>query len=455
MLLRFAVENFKSFKDKQVFSMIAGKYTKHSNHVLSVNNKRLLKGSFFFGGNASGKSNLLKAVSFSKRIVLDGVRNANLTNMHFRIEKEYAYKTGVFQFDLFSNGHFYSYGFALSYQNAIIEEEWLYLCDSSDIAIFERFVEDGKHVIHTDCRFSDPSLKQRFTIYSEDLADDCLFLSEIAERKLTEHEDFAAYKDVYSWFQRLEVIFPGSRYLRKDRLFSEKNSSMSMAKLLHSFDTGIEDINVSWDKAEDVLDSYPDTVRNVLNALIKEVEKRLSDSKKEDNDSLAEVDVTFAGKYLRLKKKDNQLMAAQLLMNHGNNDDLFEMKDESDGTQRLFDLLPVYTVSRQPKVIFVDELDRSFHTMLVQRFIEGFYKLTDGAESQLIATVHDSNVMNLDLLRQDEIWFVERTIHHDSRIYSLSMYKERFDKKVSKDYMLGRYGAIPCIDQAYLDEEEA
>ena len=86
MLLRFAVENFKSFKDKQVFSMIAGKYTKHSNHVLSVNNKRLLKGSFFFGGNASGKSNLLKAVSFSKRIVLDGVRNANLTNMHLWIQ---------------------------------------------------------------------------------------------------------------------------------------------------------------------------------------------------------------------------------------------------------------------------------------------------------------------------------------------------------------------------------
>ena len=247
------------------------------------------------------------------------------------------------------------------------------------------------------------------------------------------------------------LIFPNSKYLDKNRLFSGGGDAENLAQLLRAFDTGIESIHLSWAAAEDVLDSLSEKARL---ALLKDVEKILSVSS-EDGKKPAAVDVPISGMYIRFKKEGNQLFATQLLMNHGNTRELFEMWEESDGTQRLFDLIPVYSVARQPRVVMVDELDRSFHTKLVWQYIKSFYALTKGVGSQLIATVHDANVMDLELLRQDEIWFVERMADHASRLYPLSIYKERFDKKISKDYLLGRYGAIPCLEQSTLETEEA
>ncbi|MCM1149756.1 MAG: ATP-binding protein [Butyricicoccus sp.] len=445
MLVSFSVENFMSFKEYQVFSMIAGKQTRHGSHILEVKGKRLLKGSFFFGANAAGKSNLFSAIKFARNIVVNGLRKSILTNKHFRIDKEYVNKPGVFQFDLFSNGHFYSYGFAISYINAVVEEEWLYQCDSTDIRIFERSFENGKTTVETDIHFSDQESRQRFDIFSENVPDDKLFLSEIAERKLTEQDDFAAYKDVRSWIGRLIVLTPKSRLADKSKLFLVSERAEDLGELLQDFDTGIESIALKKEKMENVLDFLPEEVKQ---ALIRDIEQSFNDMDTEQK--VKELDVGIAGRSFRFKKEDNQIFASQLLMNHGNDDDPFQLADESDGTQRLFDLIPIFQAGKQPRVIFIDELDRSFHTKLVEKFIRQFYQTTLATESQLIASVHDSNVMDLALLRQDEIWFVEREPDHGSKIYSLNRFKTRFDKKVAKDYLLGRYGAIPCFSQ--LDE---
>ena len=154
------------------------------------------------------------------------------------------------------------------------------------------------------------------------------------------------------------------------------------------------------------------------------------------------------------KNEHGDITAAQLTMNHGNPDDLFELMDESDGTRRLFDLLPLYKKGNQNFIILVDELDRSFHTKLTIEFIQKFFEKTMGAATQLIVTLHDSNVMNLNLLRQDEIWFVERQEDHSSEIYSLNKFKERFDHSVAKDYLLGRYGSVPNFGIDPWEEEE-
>ncbi len=97
-------------------------------------------------------------------------------------------------------------------------------------------------------------------------------------------------------------------------------------------------------------------------------------------------------------------------------------------------------------MILIDEIDRSFHTNLARKFLELFYDFTEGRGCQLIATTHDSNLLDLDLLRQDEIWFVERQEDHSSKVFSLNLFKQRFDKKIEKDYLLGRYGAIPIFE---------
>ena len=117
MLVRFTVENYRSFKERQVFSMAAGKSTRLKNHLVVVNGKRLLKGSVLFGANAAGKSNLIKAINFGKKIIFHGV-NAGITfNRNFRIDSESLSRPGIFQYDFLSNGHFYSYGLAISYSD--------------------------------------------------------------------------------------------------------------------------------------------------------------------------------------------------------------------------------------------------------------------------------------------------------------------------------------------------
>ena len=142
-----------------------------------------------------------------------------------------------------------------------------------------------------------------------------------------------------------------------------------------------------------------------------------------------------------------------MLLNHGNANDLFEYSDESDGTQRLFDLIPIFLAQKNNRVILIDEIDRSLHTNLTRKFIELFFVVSRDRSSQLIATTHDSNLLDLDLLRQDEIWFVKREKDHSSIIYSLNRYKERFDKKIEKEYLLGRYDAIPKLDDLDAIEE--
>ena len=133
------------------------------------------------------------------------------------------------------------------------------------------------------------------------------------------------------------------------------------------------------------------------------------------------------------------------MLNHGNQNDPFEYADESDGTKRLFDLIPLLYSNDESHVIVIDEIDRSLHTNLTRKFIELFYQYTKDNNSQLIATTHDSNLMDLDFVRQDEIWFVERQEDHSSCIYSLNKFKQRFDKVLRNDYLIGRYGAIPMF----------
>jgi AAA15 family ATPase/GTPase len=117
----------------------------------------------------------------------------------------------------------------------------------------------------------------------------------------------------------------------------------------------------------------------------------------------------------------------------------------------LFDLIPLFQKLLLNAVVLIDEVDRSLHTKAVQEFINYFYSLTEQNASQLIVTTHDSNIMNLDFVRQDEVWFIERQKDHSSKLYSLNKFMARFDKKVEKDYLLGRYGAIPIFRQVALE----
>lgn len=442
MLIRFAVENFMSFRDMTKFSMSAGKVTKHGDHVAIQRGKRILKGSFLFGANAAGKSNLVYALDFASDIVKKGLNSVSCDKKYFRIDPEYKVKPGIFQFDLSSNGHFYSYGFAISYTSATVEEEWLYQIDNdTDICVFLRHKSEDSQTIVVDSDI--PFSGERFRVYSEDITtpkmNQTLFLSDVVLRSPDNEPEYQAFRDVVDWFNKLIIIFPFSTYSGIMRLLDDDNRRTQMSGLLEHFDTGIVSVSKQEGDIEKIFSGFSGKSFEAFKAkLIEDLkdEKENSRGLVPYNDSLVEV-----------RYSDGSLYASRVSTNHGNENDLFEFSDESDGTRRLFDLIPIFQSALSGRTIIVDELDRSLHTKATQEFIRYFYEVTEGIAAQLIVTTQDSNIMDLDFVRQDEIWFVERQADHSSKLYSLNQFKARFDKKVERAYLLGRYGAIPVFKQ--------
>lgn len=452
MLVRFAVENFMSFKDRQVFSMAAGKATRHDNHIAKIKGKRILKGGFLFGANASGKSNLVRAIDFAREVILRGSSRASFHEKYFKLNKENEQKPGVFQFDIIVNDTMYSYGFAIKYQTRKIMAEWLYENEKREKCIFNRYYdEEGKKKYDTELSIDNQEQNTRFTIYCDDVKEQRLLLSDIVERSSEDVITFRVFHDIMDWFRKLTIIFPDT-HINTSRLVERTqivpvNDMLSF--FMKYFDTGIQEVTSEFVEIDNVLGTMS---ANVREKLIEKIAYGLVE------DDTAIVGVEIEGKRYEFKLNDEgKIVACQLKMNHGSKENLFDLDDESDGTQRLFDLIPLYELARRGNVVIVDELDRSLHSKLTLEFIKLFYERTEGIATQMIATTHDGNVMDLDLLRQDEIWFIEREKDFSTQIYSLNKYSIRFDKKVDKDYLLGRYGAIPVFNQSallYLGEED-
>lgn len=445
MLLRFAIENFMSFKNSTEFRMNAGKITRHSDHCITKKNKRILKGAFLFGANASGKSNFIRAIDFVRSIVFIGLKETICEKKFFRIDSSYKYKPGIFQIDFFQNNNFYSYGFAISYTNLSIEEEWLYKLkdNNDDFCVFLRTkLENGETDIISDIKFNDKIQIERFNVYCEDIKskkmNQTLFLSDIVLRSPDDNDEYQPFRDAFEWLKKIIIVFPESKYGDILRLLDNNDERAQLAVLLKHFDTGIDDVSKQKLEFDKAFDDFPEEVKKIIKSnMIKEASQNTNyNAQIRKDSSLIEVNL-----------ENGDLLASKIQTNHGNNSDLFDFNDESDGTQRLFDLLPLFQSALGPHIIFIDELDRSLHTKATQEFISYFYELTKDIDSQLIATTHDSNILNLNYLRQDEIWFVERNKDHSSQLYSLNKFKARFDKDIEKDYLLGRYGAIPFFEQ--------
>ena len=151
--------------------------------------------------------------------------------------------------------------------------------------------------------------------------------------------------------------------------------------------------------------------------------------------------------YLLIKSEDSQIKLVQLVTQHlhenGNLID-FSINEESEGTQRLINLIPALFALQEESemVIFLDELDRRLHPLLSRLFVTTAINCRNKS-NQLIFTTHDTNLLDLELLRRDEIWFVEKSNEGNSSLYSLAEFKTRPDLKIEKGYLNGRFGAIP------------
>ncbi len=457
MFIGFSVSNFLSFKTTQTMTMVASKIARHKEHILSGNGKKILKTGLIYGANAGGKSNLIRAVDFSRDMILGGLDAVDLNKKYFRISND-GYKTpGVFEYRFITqSGKEYSYGLAISYAEKEIISEWLIRIEKSgaETYIFNRNIdEEGVQHTESEVKIKNADERTRWKFYLEDFGADISeamkkksILSDVAERSNGKHEVFSEILDVFLWFQSIIIIFPTSQYNSLNQVVEDEVIREMFSRLLKYFDTGIESIEsklgyVEFDK---IFDGIPEEEAEKLKT-------RITNDMR-DEPMLFRVNNQL---YTLRKDKNGNVITTKMMQNHGNSQDLFDYLEESDGTQRLFGLIPLFYEHNGNSVIFIDEIDRSLHTNLTRKFLERFYELTDGDTSQIIATTHDSNLLDLELVRQDEIWFIKRMEDHSSEIYSLNRFKERYDKVIDKEYLLGRYDAIPVFDDEVLEDMNA
>ncbi len=430
MLLRVTVENLYSFMEETEISFVAGKSTAHGEQVSRAEKRddiSVLKAGIIYGANASGKSNIIKAVSMIQEIALYGVPKRfvepfKLTAPNTNPSKvEIEFKVGK---------KFFAYGVEFSIKG--MAEEWLYEINSrSDKEIFTRKVTTEGNEFTFGAIHGDAETQQllKFISLSTPMTDS--FLSEYIKRN---GKGLPAINEVYRWMREsLKIVFPFSRYnglsIRVER---DKDFATATKSLLEYFNTGITDIRRTRVNKEDV--NLP---KNLIN-------EELINAKPNMNSMIASSVDSSAYFFETDSRGITTIYKQNAIHRTSNNEEVsFEMDEESDGSIRLLDFIPMLIDLRLNETVYlVDEIDRSMHPMLSRKLLEYYFgHLSNERDTQLICTTHESHLLDLDLIRADEVWFVEKNREGASRLTSLAEFKPRED--VRKGYLQGRYGAIP------------
>lgn len=452
MLIRFKVSNFLSFDDMQEISMISGKPRLKENHIQDEKDKlKLLKFSALFGANASGKSSLLKAMVYAQSVILRGMQFSS--NLYCKIHSNNKEKITSFDFEIKIKDKYYSYGFdVLLYKNSI-KAEWLYeLKDGKENPIFVR--EINKTVKLNKEYFTEELSYERLKIYAMDIEnqDNVLFLTVMNKNKNALYSDeknsIIIFKQLFEWFgQTLTVILPGGKPIDDSYYASEENLE-KITEIVSKFGTGISKCKIEPIKMEELSAKIPP---QILSDVIKFTETNYMNMSKQGNKEIKSNSFLRVNNelYIFEKRSSESMDIKTIKFEHENNEGEYSFSEESDGTIRLLDLIEILLNNKRNKVYVIDELDRCLHPQLTYRFIENFLNKKDTNNVQLIVTTHESRLLNFDLLRRDEVWFANREKNGPTKLYSLEDYNERFDKKIDKAYLEGRYGGVPIFETLF------
>ena len=437
MLIGFKVSNFRSFKDLQHFSMLSGKVRSNENHIIEKNKYKILKFSGMFGANGSGKSNLIFALSIGQTLIGKGI-NVLINNQYYRGGEDLRDKNSYFEYELSLNDKLYSYGFEINVYKKEIVSEWLIdMTKKKEKIIFERDlkknsyksdIKDNKHSNFSNCLEEMKKNTQN------------LFLSEMTRRLVMAMNNDIFFKDIFSVYkfmmQDTIIIRPSTHKLFDIDYIKNKEK---IIKILKALDINIVDFVTEPDDIKNIKSKLSDNdYNNLLNDIniLSMKYKNLKCTLRIENDL-----------YIIKKQKDNAYDVCSLKFLHENSNNNFGAYDESDGTIRILELIDILLTN--DKLFLIDELDSSLHPVLVDGLLKIFLK--SKTTNQLIITTHELKTLDFDLVRRDEIWFAEKNSKGDSRIYSLEEFKDvaRFDRKIDKAYMEGRFGAIANIDTNY------
>lgn len=414
----------------------SGRIKSHKHHELPIvgQDKSALKAAVVYGANAAGKSNLVVAMDLARDAVVHG------TGPIKRICASQFAKGGdspsQFQFIFQTQGYQFDYGFEL--QEGKLLSEWLVLEGSEhtkkEVKLFDRTnseVEIAKSSKLPDGKDVAQLLE---TLNSLGVKEDQLFLHQVISSTSSEKRG-PTLNAAIDWFKfGLNVIMPRASHVALISLIDEEPDFRKWASsFLSSTSTGIHAMKVEKTKipSEDV----PEQLVEIL----------------QDGAHVGSAGIEF-----EIDDADSQkVVRRNLKMLHpipGGDEFELPLREESDGTQRLLELLPSlyqFGVERneyEGDVTFViDELDRSMHPVLAHAFLRFFLETKHEKQHQLIVTTHETHLLDGDLLRRDEIWFAEKDKAQVSKTYSLMDFKPRNDLRLQRGYLHGRFGAIPFI----------
>ena len=399
MLVQFEVNNFASIKDTVTFSLNSGKKDTHSFHVRKYD---LLQSVVLYGANASGKSNLLKAMNMMASLVLNKNKVSSsvdqLEHQPFLLNSETETASTSFEMVFIVDEIIYRYGF--EYDNKIIYAEWLFADEKgTESKLFYRDIDDKFYVNPT--KFKEGKGLEDRTLENH------LFLWKC------DSENGKISKKIIKWFFQLNMIDGlGNDEEDATNQLHNKSFKKNILELIKIADLGILDIDT---KEDDFV---------LINT-----KQTITIHQKFDKNNNLIGDVEFSLK-----------------------------KNESIGTRKFFAIsAPILDTLENGKILIIDELDASLHPLLTMHLIKMFHnKELNKKNAQLIFATHDTNLLQDNLLCRDQVWFAEKDKYGATDIYSLLEYKVKTRKDSNKEklYLQGRYGAIPYIGEFHFEDLE-
>ena len=427
MLLEFSVENFLSFKDLNTFSLIAVKSFKEhqETHTIPVDKGiNLLKSAVLYGNNAGGKSNFLESMAFMKATVLNSFRDALIENSDkkftlekFALNSKTEKESSFFEISFIQNETKYRYGFEIDYNQIVAE--WLFHTTSKEVYLFKR---NYQKIEINKSAFKEGLGKE------ENVKENVLFLTLVAQLNGT------TSNAIIDWFKKFNHINGihdrGHKRYTIDKLKSDKSFFawvVHFLKYLEISNLSTTEEDVSEIDLENLREKEKD--EEIIN-LLTSIQKLKA--KQPRRDQL----ITYHRKY------DEQNMFIDTVPFN------FDTQ-ESEGTKKLIYLLgPWYDTLKNGKILVIDELDSRLHVNLTQKLV-GFFHEFNKNNAQLIFAVHDISILNREIFRRDQIWFVEKNQFGASELISLADFKTgkvRNKSAFDKNYIQGKYGAIPYFE---------
>jgi len=411
MLIEFEVGNFLSFNKPVRLSMVATNTDKEllETNTFEAERCRLLRSTAIYGANASGKSNLISAMAFMQWFVANSSRETQAQDKILAIPFKLDYATesapSRFETSFLLAGKLYRYGFEATPDR--VTAEWLFRAEKvKEEALFLRD-NDGIDVRDDFSEGLGLESKTR---------DNALFLSVVAQF------NGQLSQAITNWFGRFKTLYGlyDSRYEDFSALMMlDKQARLSLLKLIQEADLGIEGI--------DVVETSEDGGNSTLAAVAGRV---------------------FRGKRFLISSQHRKYRDGQQA-------DLVPMDfltEESEGTKKFFRIAgPLLDCIQNGYTVCIDELDAKLHPLLTRAVVRLFNSPANKNNAQLIFTTHDTNLLQYGGLRRDQIWFTEKNQQSATDLYSLAEFKTpvgvkvRNDAAYEKNYIQGKYGAIPFL----------